>query len=85
VSLRVRTAEVIVKSECCNIAMAALSLYNSRPFARHLTVAKRVLRYLKQTKDYYLHFYNKHDRTLTGSTDSEWASDSADRRAYIHL
>jgi len=33
-------------------AVAALSRFNSRPFARHLTAAQCVLRYLQVMKDY---------------------------------
>jgi hypothetical protein len=63
-----------------SFAVAALSRYNSRPFTSHLTAAKRVLRYLKATKDYRLH-YSSAETSLTGYTDSEWASDSADRKS----
>jgi len=59
-------------------AVAALSRYNSRPFARHLTAAQRVLRYLKVTKDYRLRYNAAGPNTLIGYTDSEWASDRAD-------
>jgi hypothetical protein len=61
-------------------AVAALSRYNSKPFTSHLTAAKRVLRNLKATRDYQLH-YDTHDRNLTGYTDSEWANNSADRKS----
>jgi hypothetical protein len=65
-----------------SFAVAALSQYNSRPFARHLTAAQRILRYLKVTKDYRLHDNSSTTgpSTLIGHTDSEWASDSADRK-----
>ena len=65
-------------------AVAELSRYNSRPFARHLTAAQRVLRYLKVRKDYRL-CYNSSitgPSTLIGYTDSEWASNSADRKSH---
>jgi hypothetical protein len=62
--------------------VAALSGYNSKPFTSHLTAAKRVIRYLKATRDYRLHYdTHNHDRNLTGYTDSEWANDSADRKS----
>ena len=35
-----------------SFAAAALCQYNSRPFTRHLTAAKRVLQYLKSTPDF---------------------------------
>jgi hypothetical protein len=66
-----------------SFAVAALSRYNSRPFARHLTAAQRVLPYLKVTKDYRLRYNSSTTgpSTLIGYTDSEWASDSADRKS----
>jgi len=64
-----------------SFAVAVLSRYNSRPFARHLTAAQRVLRYLKVTKDYRLRYNATGQNTLIGYTDSEWASDSADRKS----
>jgi hypothetical protein len=66
-----------------SFAVAALSRYNSRPFARHLTAAQRVLRYLKVTKDYRLRYTSSTTgpNTLIGYTDSEWASDSAARKS----
>ena len=50
--------------------------------ATHLTVAKRVLRYLKSTAHHRLHFSNSESNTgITGYTDSDWANDSADRKS----
>jgi len=63
-----------------SFAVAALSCYNLKPFTRHLTPAKRVLRYLKATRDYQLD-YDTHDCNLAGFTDSEWANDSANRKS----
>jgi len=73
-----------------SFAVAALSRYNSRPFARHLTAARRVLRYLKVTKDYRLRYNSSTTgpNTLIVYTDSEWASDSADQKSqggYIFI
>jgi len=62
-----------------SFAVAAFCRYNSRPFTRHLTAAKRALQYLKSTADFRLHFsrIGSNDE-LTGYTDSDWANDSAD-------
>jgi len=56
-----------------SFAVAALSRYNLRPFARHLTAAQCVLRYLKVTKDYHLRYNSSTTgpNTLIGYTDSE--------------
>ena len=64
-----------------SFAVAALSRYDSRPFARHLTAAQRVLRYLKATKVYRLRYNATAPNTLIDNTDSDWASDSPDRRS----
>ena len=63
-----------------SFAVAALSRYNSRPFARHFPAAQHVLRYLKVMKDYHLRYNSRTtgSNTLIGYTDSEWASDTAD-------
>jgi len=37
-------------------AVAALSTYNSPPFSSHMSVAKRVLQYLKSTANFRLHY-----------------------------
>ena len=62
-------------------ALGLLSSYNANPRTRHLTAAKRVLRYLKKTKDLKLVYTGtigiadigtgKHD--LHGFVDSDWA------------
>jgi len=52
-------------------AVAALNQYNSRPFARHLTAAQRVVRYLKVMKDYRPRYNAAGPNTLIGYTDSE--------------
>jgi hypothetical protein len=71
-------------------AVAALSRYNSRPLAVHLTAAKRVLRYLKTTKAAklcytcsadYNHTGTSEELELHGYTDADWAGDSADRKS----
>ena len=58
-----------------------LCSYNANPCTRHLTAAKRVLRYLKKTKNLRLIYTtdtSKHD--LYGFVDSDWAK-SQDRKS----
>jgi len=50
------------------------------PTSVHSTSAKRVLRYLKGTLDFGLH-YTKGSFTLHGFSDSDWASNPDDRRS----
>jgi hypothetical protein len=69
-----------------SFAVAALCRYHSSLFTSHLTAAKRVLQYLKSTANFRLHFSSSSSSTnsndqLTGYTDSDWASDSADRKS----
>jgi hypothetical protein len=73
-------------------AVAALCRYNSRPFTSHMTAAKRVLQYLKATADFRLHFNGNGNGNgnygVVGFTDSDWASDSTDRKSqggYVFL
>jgi hypothetical protein len=61
-------------------AVMALSQWNSKPEPRHFASAKRVLRYLKGTKDFRLKYggVNK-DLPLQGFTDSDWGGDPSTR------
>jgi len=54
-----------------SFAVAALSRYDSRPFARHLTAGQRVLRYLKATKVYRLRYNSTAPNTLIDNSDSD--------------
>ena len=72
-------------------AVAALSRYNSRPFTSHMTAAKRVLQYLKCTANFRLYFTGNGigigigigiGNSLVGYSDSDWATDSADRKSH---
>jgi hypothetical protein len=68
-----------------SFAVAALSRYNSAPSSVHLTAAKRVLRYLKQTAHLRL-VYSGSANDLEGVTDSDFADDTTDRKsqgAYV--
>ena len=56
-----------------------LSRFNSDPRTRHLTAAKRVLRYLKRTKDLKLE-YKQTGKKLQGFVDSDWANEK-DRKS----
>jgi hypothetical protein len=45
--------------------------------------AKRVLRYLKQTKHFCLTFKKSKLPRLVGHVDADWGGDSVDRRSYL--
>jgi len=73
-------------------AVIVLSRFNQNPNAKHLTAAKRVLRYLRGTLKYGLTYgrsnSNGHGHDLTGFTDADWAADEETRRsvgAYIYV
>jgi len=77
-------------------AVIVLSRFNQNPNAKHLTAAKRVLRYLRGTLEYGLTYGrsnrngngNGYGHDLTGFTDADWAADEETRRsvgAYIYV
>lgn len=60
--------------------------YDSAPTDADWTAAKRVLRYLKCTKDAHLEYSS--DKDLIGYSDSDWAEDMNTRRSttgYVFL
>ncbi|CAK9816458.1 Retrovirus-related Pol polyprotein from transposon TNT 1-94 [Anthophora quadrimaculata] len=65
-----------------DIAFAAgtLSRYSSDPGKTHWELAKRVLRYLKDTIHYGIHYVKDKER-LRAYTDTDWAGDIDDRRS----
>lgn len=61
--------------------VSKLSQFNTKYGEAHWKAAKRVLRYLKGTKDYCLAF-KKNDDDLIGFSDADWGGESSDRRSY---
>ena len=53
------------------------------PLEAHWRVVKRILRYLRHTLDFGLHFQRRTSLHLIGFCDSDWASDLDDRRSTI--
>jgi len=64
-------------------AVTALSRYNETPLTIHLTAAKGVLRYLKNTMDVKLYFPSgpTSENSLEGFTDSNWAGNQTNRKS----
>ena len=65
-------------------AISVLSKHLASPQRNHLAIAKRVLRYLKQTKDLHLSYSrseNSRSTTPYGFTDADWAGDTGDRKS----
>ena len=56
----------------------------NNPKKSHLTIAKRILRYVKGTLEYGILFPRKTDQrtvSLLGYSDSDWCEDKIDRRS----
>jgi hypothetical protein len=71
-----------------SFSVTVLSRYNVQPLQMHLTAAKRVLRYLKNTEHYKLHFIgqsipseSENALGICGYTDSDWAGNTLNRRS----
>jgi len=62
-------------------AVSIVSQFLERPSEAHLCAAKRILRYLKGTKDYKLHLGQNSDLTLVGYSDANWGNDPDTRRS----
>ncbi|KYN22643.1 Copia protein [Trachymyrmex cornetzi] len=62
-------------------AVSALSQFSTRYNKTHWAYAKRILRYLKGSANYGLHYTRSH-KHLIGFTDADWGSCTLDRRSY---
>jgi len=70
-------------------SVTALSRYNVQPLEMHATAAKRVLRYLKSTSEFRIHYrrlpshIQSHDMPINiiGYTDSDWAGNLTTRKS----
>lgn len=62
-------------------AVQRLARFNDNPGPAHWTAAQRVIKYLKGTKKHRLTLGGKETVELTGFTDSDWASDTDDRKS----
>ena len=63
-----------------SFAVLLLSQHCASPEPRHFAAAKRVLRYLKGTRSYRLHYGGENrDLPLSGLSDADWAGDKKDR------
>lgn len=59
-----------------------LSQFNNCYNKEHWAHAKRILRYLKGTKDYCIKYSGTDDNKILGYVDADWGSDITDRRSY---
>ena len=62
-------------------AVSTIAKFCHRPTELHMTAAKRVLRYLKQTRDLNLTYVKDSPEAIIGYSDADWAGDVQDRRS----
>jgi len=62
-------------------AVSTLAKFCANPTEAHLTAAKRVLRYLKGTRNVALKFEKTGSSSLIGYSDADWAGDIDDRHS----
>ena len=62
-------------------AVSTVAKYCHQPSELHMTAAKHILRYLKQTKDLNLTYVENSPEAIVGYSDADWAGDVQDRRS----
>lgn len=62
-------------------AVGNVARYCSRPTQQHWRAVTRILRYLKGTIDYGLHYVKHHPSKVVGYSDADWAGDINDRKS----
>ncbi|KAG7565068.1 Zinc finger CCHC-type superfamily [Arabidopsis suecica] len=62
-------------------AVGVVSRYMEHPTTTHFKAAKRILRYIKGTINYGLHYSTSNDYKLVGYSDSDWGGDVDDRKS----
>ena len=62
-------------------AVSTIAKFCHQPTELHMTAAKRVLRYLKQTRDPNLTYVKDSPKAIIGYSDADWAGDVQDRRS----
>ena len=62
-------------------AVSTVATFCHQPTELHMTAAKRVLRYLKQTRDLNLTYVKNTPEAIIGYSDADWAGDVKDRRS----
>ena len=62
-------------------AVSTVVKYCHQPSELHMTAAKSILRYLKQTKDLNLTYVRDSPEAIVGYSDADWAGDVQDRRS----
>jgi hypothetical protein len=61
-------------------AVGATSVYNSNPGEKHWKAVKRIMRYLKGSRDFELEYKSTND-PMHGYSDADWGGNADDRRS----
>lgn len=64
-----------------SFAVGALAKFSTHPTRAHWIASKRVLRYLRGTRNHGITFRGKEARGCIGYSDADWAGDREDRRS----
>ncbi len=62
-------------------AVSNVAKFSSNPTKQHWTAVKRILRYLKGTRNFGLLYTNGNVDEFIGYSDSDWAGDLDDRKS----
>lgn len=62
-------------------AVGVVSRYMEAPTTTHFKAAKRILRYIKGTTNFGLHYYSSDNYNIVGYSDSDWSGDLDDRKS----
>ena len=62
-------------------AIGVVSRYMQEPHELHWKATKRILRYVKETTSYGIHYASRCTLDLVGYIDSDWAGDAKDRKS----
>jgi hypothetical protein len=74
---------LIVTRPNISYAVHIVSQFMAAPQSLHYATVLRILRYLKDTLFYGLHFSSQSSLTLQAYSDADWAGDPTDRRSTI--
>ncbi|XP_050888292.1 uncharacterized mitochondrial protein AtMg00810-like [Lathyrus oleraceus] len=63
--------------------VGVVSRYMEAPTTTHFKATKRILRYIKGTINFGLHYYSSNNYEIIGYSDSDWSGDLDDRKSTI--
>ncbi|XP_050876476.1 secreted RxLR effector protein 161-like [Lathyrus oleraceus] len=62
-----------------------ISRYMDAPTTTHFKEEKRILRYIKDTTNFGLHYYSSNNYDIFGYSDSNWSGDLDDRKSTTYF